>query len=147
MADLDVSEGLEDPLFTSEVTLIAVEEPVDEYGNAEWTDYARATVQAVVTSDLKKLERLPDELRTDGMILVRVLADEVPDNWRGTGYDTVEWRGRRYVVKDTADYSQFGRGYYRLVCWPVEVEAPVMAFDMQTMRSKGWDEGNWRVSK
>ena len=122
MADLDVSEVLEDPLFTSEVTLISVGEQFDQYGNAEWTDGAEATVQAVVTSDLKKLERLPDELRTDGMILVRFLTDEVPVGWSGTGCDAVKWRGRRYVVKDTADYSQFGRGFYRLVCWPAEVE-------------------------
>jgi hypothetical protein len=121
MADLDVNEVIEDPLFTSEVKLISVDEQSDGYGNPEWSDYSEATIQAVVTSDMKNMNRIPDELRVDGMILVRFPTEDAPTGFTGTGYDAVMWNGRRYVVKDVADYSQFGRGFYRMVCHPAEI--------------------------
>lgn len=121
MADLDVNEVIEDPLFTSEVTLIATAESADAYGNPLWTDGAEATVQAVVTSDMRNMLRITDDLRVDGMILVRFPTEDAPTGFTGTGYDAVMWQGRRYVVKDVADYSQFGRGFYRMVCHPAEI--------------------------
>ncbi|HIU85198.1 MAG TPA: hypothetical protein IAC66_07535 [Candidatus Aphodousia gallistercoris] len=121
MAELDVSEVITDPLFTSPVTLIHRVESFDGNGNPVWDDSANATVQAVVTSDLKSLERLPDALRREGTILVRFMKEDAPDGFQGGGYDAVLWRGKRFVVKDTADYSQFGRGFLRMTCWPEEV--------------------------
>lgn len=121
MALLDVSEVIRDPLFTSPVTLIHRIESYDENGNPVWTDADQAEVMAVVTSDMKSLERLPDALRREGTILVRFMIDDAPEGFSGGGYDAVIWRGRRFVVKDTADYSQFGKGFLRLTCWPEEI--------------------------
>lgn len=121
MADLDVNEVIEDPLFTSEVTLIAATESADAYGNPLWTDGAEATVQAVVTSDMRNMLRIADELRVDGMILVRFPVEDAPAGFTGSGNDAVLWNGRRYVVRDVADYSQFGRGFYRMICHPAEI--------------------------
>lgn len=121
MALLDVSEVIGDPLFTTPVTLVKVVESYDERGNPVWTDAASAEVDAVVTADTKTIERLPDALRRAGTILVRVLLEGLPDGFAGGGYDAVIWRGKRFVVKDTADYSQFGAGFLRMVCWPAEV--------------------------
>ena len=120
MALLDVSEVICDPLFTTTVTLIKTTESVDEDGNAVWTDSAHADVQAVVTSDTKTIERLPDALQRAGTILVRFMIDDAPEGFQGAGYDAVVWRGRRFVVKDTTDYSHFGQGFIRMVCWPEE---------------------------
>ena len=119
MALLDVSDVISDPLFTSPVTLIRVVEATDERGNAQWQDGESTDVRAVVTADAKTLARLPDELRREGTILVRVLVKDAPEDFGG-GYDAVEWRGKRFTVKDCADYSQFGRGFLRLTCWPEE---------------------------
>ena len=121
MALLDVSEVIRDPLFTSPVTLIHRIESYDENGNPVWTDADQAEVMAVVTSDMKSLERLPDALRREGTILVRFMIDDAPEGFSGGGYDAVIWRGKRFVVKDTADYSQFGDGFLRMTCWPEEI--------------------------
>lgn len=119
MAGLDVSEVIRDPLFTSPVTLIPRTETVDSIGNPAWADGERVRIQAVVTSDMKSIERLPDALQRAGTILVRFMKDDAPEGF-GHGYDAVEWRGRKFVVKDCADYSQFGQGFIRLTCWPEE---------------------------
>lgn len=121
MALLDVSEVIKDPLFTSPVTLVKSIEGFDEAGNPTWTDGATTEVDAVVTSDLKSIERLPDSLQREGTILVRFMIGDAPEGFQGGGYDAVIWRGKRFVVKDTADYSQFGQGFLRLTCWPEEV--------------------------
>lgn len=119
MALLDVADVITDPLFTSPVVLVRTEETMDAAGNAVWGDSERKDAQAVVTADAKALSRLPDELRREGTILVRVLVKDAPEGFGG-GYDAVEWRGKRFTVKDCADYSQFGRGFLRLTCWPEE---------------------------
>lgn len=120
MALLDVADVISDPLFTSPVVLVRAKEALDEAGNAQWLDVKRIPAQAVVTADAKALSRLPDELRREGTILVRVLVKDAPEGF-GAGYDAVLWRGKRFAVKDCADYSQFGRGFLRLTCWPEEV--------------------------
>lgn len=119
MALLDVSEVIEDPLFTSPVTLVRLEEGVDSAGNPTWTDGESLSLEAVVTSDQKTIERLPEALQRAGTILVRFCADKAPGGFGGA-YDTVVWRGKRFIVKDCADYTQFGRGFLRLTCWPEE---------------------------
>ena len=120
MALLDVSEVIRDPLFTTTVTLIKTAEGVDDYGNAVWSDVDQADVQAVVTADTKTIERLPDALQRAGTILVRFMIADAPCGFQGSGYDAVMWRGRRFVVKDATDYSHFGQGFIRMVCWPEE---------------------------
>lgn len=120
MAFLDVSEVISDPLFTSPVTLIRSAESYDGAGNPVWHEAERVRVMAVVTSDTKALSRLPEALRREGSILVRFLADDAP-GFSGRGFDEAEWRGKRFLIKDSGDYSQFGRGFIRLTCSPAEV--------------------------
>lgn len=117
MALLDVSEVISDPLFTTTLTLVRTEEFVNDLGEATWRDAETRDVSAVVTADTKTIERLPDALRRAGTILVRFLVKDFED-FRARGYDAVVWRGRRFVVKDAADYSHFGAGFVRIVCWP-----------------------------
>ena len=119
MALLDVSEVIGDPLFTSPVTLIAVTQTQDDDGNPVETE-TEIIVDAVVTSDIKTLQRLPDEFHRAGTILVRVLKRLCPTEFQGGGWDAVEWRGKRFTVADTADYSQFGDGFLRMTCVPEE---------------------------
>lgn len=120
MALLDVSEVIRDPMFTSDVTLVHRVEGFDEYGNPTWIDGEEAEIKAVVTSDMKAIARLPDLLQREGTILVRFMIGDAPEGFQGKGYDKVIWRGKSFVVKDTADYSQFGEGFLRMVCWPEE---------------------------
>ncbi len=120
MALLDVSEVISDPLFTTTVTLVRTEEFVNDLGEATWRDAETREISAVVTADTKTIERLPDALRRAGTILVRFLVKDFED-FCARGYDAVVWRGRRFVVKDAADYSHFGEGFVRMVCWPEEV--------------------------
>ena len=87
-----------------------------------WSDDDQKTIDAVVTSDMKTIERVPDALRRTGMILVRFMIDDAPEGFQGSGYDAVVWNGKRFVIKDCADYSQFGQGFYRLTCWPEDAD-------------------------
>lgn len=121
MALLDVSEVIEEPLFTSPVTLVTMTESFDQVGNPIWVEDSSRTVYAVVTSDMKTIARLPEALRREGAIMVRFMIPESPEGFYGQGYSRVIWRGKKFVVKDCADYSQFGRGFLRLICHPEEV--------------------------
>ena len=120
MALLDVSEVLSGPLFTSCVTLVRCVEEIDDFGEPKWRDAERFDIRAVVTADQKTIDRLPEALKRAGTILVRFQIDDAP-GYQAKGYDAVIWRGRRFVVKDAADYSHFGAGFIRMVCWPEEV--------------------------
>ena len=121
MALLDVSEVIGDPMFTTPIEVVKSLESYDDKGNPQWLDGAVASVEAVVTADTKTIERLPEALRREGTIIVRVLVDDLPPEFEGGGYDYIIWRGKRFVVKDTADYSQFGSGFLRMTCVPGEV--------------------------
>ena len=120
MASLDVSDVINDPLFASEITMIKVSEGTDGVGNPLWTPCDPVMAKAVVTSDMRVIERLPEAIKTSGTILVRVRSKDIPEGF-GKGFDTIVWRGRRFVIKDKADYSHFGRGMIRFVCAPEEV--------------------------
>lgn len=119
MANLDVSEVISDPFFTSPVKLIRREETFDEDGQPVWTEVESFSCKAVVTSDMKTLERLPEEIRRVGSIVVRFLTKDAP-TFQGRAHDCVEWRGKIFAVMDAADYTQFGRGFIRLICSPEE---------------------------
>ena len=120
MALLDVSEVIRDPIFTTSIKLVRRIEDADADGNAVWRDAESTSVEAVVTSDSKAIERLPDALQRAGTILVRFMIADAP-GFQGSGYDFVIWRGKRFVVKDATDYSHFGQGFIRMVCWPEEI--------------------------
>lgn len=122
MATLDVERVIRSPFFTSPCKLVAVKESTDAYGNPVWTETASADVQAVVTSDLRTMQRIPEALRHEGSILVRVMIADIPEGFTGTGFDEIHWRGRRFTVTDCADYSQFGKGFLRMICAPMEVD-------------------------
>jgi hypothetical protein len=121
MALLDLSEVLNDPLFTSSIRLINRVETTDENGNPVWEERVSAEINAVVTADIHTIERLPEALRRTGSILVRYLAQLAPEGFTATGFDSLEYRGRRYTVKDKVDYSHFGEGMIRLICIPEDV--------------------------
>ena len=121
MATLYVARVIQSPLFTSPCKLIHFVEGLDQFGNPTWTEGESTEVMAVITADTKTISRLPEALRREGTILVRFMIADMPADFGGSGNDGVEWRGKRFVVKDCADYSQFGKGFLRLTCWPAEV--------------------------
>ena len=121
MALLDLSEVLNDPLFTSSIRLINRVETTDENGNPVWEERVSTEINAVVTADIHTIERLSEALRRTGSILVRYLAQLAPEGFTATGFDSLEYRGRRYTVKDKVDYSHFGEGMIRLICIPEDV--------------------------
>lgn len=122
MALLDVSEVISDPLFTSDVTLIPRVLTYDEDGNPVYTDASDTyEFKAVVTQDSKTLARYPDSLVREGSIVVRYLVNDAPE-MVGKGYDRIEWRGKSFVIRDASDYTQFGRGFIRLLCVPEDAD-------------------------
>ena len=120
MALLDVDEVLRDPLFTTKVRLSHYEQGFDSDGNPSWKRTSFTDCPAVVTSDEKQFSRLPESLRRDGTILVRVTVRDIPEGFSGSAFDRVVFRGRKFVVNSSGDYSQFGTGFIRMVCSPEE---------------------------
>ena len=146
MALLDVSEVLEDPLFTSTVILVTAAEGFDSLGNPVWLNTSEKAIQAVVTSDLKEMLRIPEELRIAGSILVRFPADLVPEGWSGTGFDEIIWNGQKYTVKDTGDYAQFGRGFLRCLSHPLD-KVTYFGSDENNPTVSGWNIGRWKMEQ
>ena len=122
MALLDVSEVISDPLFTSEVIFISQSLSYDSNGNPVYEEDDDATVQAVVTQDKKAIERFESALQREGSIVVRVLADYLPEGFQGKGYDKLTWRDKSFLIVETADYTQFGRGFLRMLCVPEDAD-------------------------
>lgn len=122
MATLDVSEVLTDPLFTSSITLVSQSLSYDAYGNPVYEEDDEAEIPAVVTHDEKALKRYDATLQREGSILVRVLSSYLPEGFGGKGYDKLKWRGKSFVIVDTADYSQFGHSFLRMLCVPEDAD-------------------------
>ena len=53
--------------------------------------------------------------------MVRYLVNDAPE-MVGKGYDRIEWRGKSFVIRDASDYTQFGRGFIRLLCVPEDAD-------------------------
>lgn len=120
MANLDLSDVIRDPLFTSEITVQSMGQSWDAMGNPIYAVSDEMILQAVVTGDSKPIERLPDGHRRAGGITVRFCLADVPPDFSGKSYDRVIWRGSFFVVQQVRDCSQFGRGFMTLVCAPEE---------------------------
>lgn len=120
MALLDLSEVF-DPLFMSPVEIQHISGSAGADGELVEDEGERIKIMAVVSSDRKMINRLPEELRRDGTISVRVKKSDIPEGFQGNGYDRIYWRGKRFTINSTSDASQWGAGMLTMVCLPEEI--------------------------
>lgn len=116
MADIDVSDLLLDPDFTSEVTLISRAASVDEHGESVLDEVSRRVSAVVQGSQSEDLIRLPEGARLSDLITVYLrgrLHTETDDGYA----DVIVFDGKRYQVRTVdEDYMNFGAGYTRAIC-------------------------------
>lgn len=116
MADIDVSDLLTDPDFTSTATLIRRAVSVNSYGESVLTETPSMITAVIQGSGAETLDRLPEGVRLSDLIDVYykgVLSAERP-----AGYaDVILWGGKRYQVFEvTEDFMNFGQGFMKAVC-------------------------------
>lgn len=115
MALLDVSDLLADLDLADTLTLIRSVEAVRDDGLAERTETS-ATISGVVQSGTGDMLRMgADAAQASGAITVYTTAPLRVVTAAGPA-DVLEWRGRRYTVRQVSDWSNFGAGHYAATC-------------------------------
>lgn len=114
---IDVTELLSDPDFvTPDLVAISRAQAVNDAGRTENTE-VRTTFSGVVFPGTGNMMlRTPDGERVTGDISIvtrHYLTDGIG---QGRTADVVEYAGGRYIVKNTFDYSNWGRGFVMSVC-------------------------------
>lgn len=114
---IDVTDLLSDPDFVMhDLVAISRAQSVNDTGRTENTE-TRTTFSGVVFPGTGNMMlRTPDGERVTGDISIvtrHYLTDGIG---RGRTADVVEYAGGRYIVKNTFDYSNWGRGFVMAVC-------------------------------
>ena len=116
MPFLDVSDITVDPDFADRFTVVRRQETVDGFGRAGVSERLFHKVVGVVTigspNDLDRKEDYQNFTRSITVVTRFAVQGAV------TGYqpDIIEWRGTRHLVKHSAPYPQFGKGFYQVEC-------------------------------
>ena len=114
MADLDVSDVLDDPDFWSTITVTRGVETVGSDGMGSITYGAPFTIQAVVypAGAHLNLRRTAESDRVTGGIELITRAHLTEGNLDGTKPDKLSFQGRNYIVVTTNDWSIYGEGFF-----------------------------------
>ena len=116
MARLNVGRLLLNPAFTDPVKLIQRMETIDAVGRVVLTETITDIIAVVQDRGPQMLTRLPEGA---------YLTDEITVIYRGelsaqrvNGYaDMVEWKGKRYEVKNVSDdFQNYGKGFTKAQC-------------------------------
>lgn len=112
---LDVSDVLLDPMFAQVLTVIRRTQNVGENGVVSYTEETLNPVGVITAGSPEALKRADDAQIAKGMIVVHsTIPLRDPDG--GFDADTVVWKGNRYVVKKSYDWSDYGNGFTAAEC-------------------------------
>lgn len=115
MADLDVTEILDDPDFADTLTCERRTQTVGANGLATVTT-ASFTFPAVVTQGGgDQVNRRAEGAYITGSITVHSVFP-LNEGSPGQDADVVTWQGRRYTVTTVASWSNFGAGFTAAEC-------------------------------
>lgn len=113
---LDVTDVLYDPMFATSITVLRTTEGIDSNGRGYKGPEVSTTVVAVVIPQSGAvLQRLAEGSNISESITVYT-EFRLSASVDGQSADEILWNGRRYVVKNVSDYSQYGRGFMSAVC-------------------------------
>lgn len=115
MALLDVSDALLDPDFSDTFMRYRSVVSTNSYGEGARAETV-ATLSGVITQgggDI--LDRAGDAEKIHGNITIYTLGDLTAGSGT-TGADEVVWMGRRYVVDNVSDWSNYGAGFISASC-------------------------------
>jgi hypothetical protein len=116
MANIDVSEVLNDPDFQDAFQIIREAETIDQHGRAVDTAGGAKTYYGVIQpASGDTLQLMPDLARTAGTIEVwtqEILQGETDT----TAPDVIIWQGNTYTVSHTDPWFNWGTGWVHAVC-------------------------------
>ena len=126
MALIDVSELLTDPDFVDPITAVRRTQTVGNDGIAVFTNATLpVTLASVQPGGKDALYRFPDLANPDEWIRVycdvRLVAHSEAEGIYG---DMLTWKGGRYQVQTSDDWSNFGAGYTKALARLIPVGAP-----------------------
>ena len=116
MAQLDVTEILNDPMLVSTFGVIRAGQIVGNDGRASAANNNPKQIYGVVTpASARSLEMLPDMTNVHGSIEIYTkFRLEGPS--RTTQPDTIQWQDNIYTVVSVRSYTNYGRGFTVAVC-------------------------------
>lgn len=119
MALIDVSDIVADPDFQDAVTLIRRVSSVNAYGENEITESSSSVSMVIQPASPDDLQRLPDSVRRRDAVTVWYRG-ELSVDANGVYPDVIVWVGKRYQVRDTEPFGNWGVGYVKAVCTLIE---------------------------
>lgn len=115
MADLDVSEILDDPDFADGVTVIRRSQEVDEHGRitGDSTIFDNVVMNISPTGrlDVERLDDSQKQLRS----IKAITRFQLQGPTIGMNADLVAWQGSMYIVAVLDPYTHFGSGFVEAV--------------------------------
>jgi hypothetical protein len=128
LANLDVSELLDDPDFCDHFRFIRRIETVDDKGRAVATERRLYGYGSVQPLSGRTLQLMPALANVSGSIEIWTKTP-LQTQTKTLMPDVVEWRGNHYLISAIpGDFSNFGRGFQRYVGTLHDLQAaPVQA--------------------
>lgn len=115
MADLDVSEILDDPDFVDMVSVVRRSQVVDEHGRATTSSTTIKGVGMAISptgrNDVERLDDSQKQLRS----IKAVTRFQLQGPTIGMHADMVAWQGSMYLVAIVDPYSHFGGGFVEAI--------------------------------
>ncbi|WP_179995590.1 hypothetical protein [Acinetobacter sp. YH16053] len=116
MATLDVSRVLLDPKFASRgIVCHRTKVDVGANGRSQKTETTHTFSGVVTTNDGSKMDRRPDGTLIKGAINIHTRF-ALSSGDAGYQADEITWKGRRYIVSQVLDNTQYGRGFVKAIC-------------------------------
>lgn len=114
MANIDVSEVLEDPDFQDSFGVLRSVENVDSHGRGVLTQARSIAIGVVQPASGRQMELTPEATRTSEMLEIwtQFGLQEATDQ---TQADIVVWHSKQYVVVRVDDFDNWGQGYVHVV--------------------------------
>jgi len=114
MAEIDVSEVLQDPDFLNSFTFIRSVETVDANGRPVFAQTLLSAIGVIQPASGRAMELTPDATRTSEMLEIwtQVGLQEATEE---TAADIVIWENKHFVPVRNDDFDNWGQGYRHVV--------------------------------
>jgi hypothetical protein len=117
MADLDVSEVLDDPFFTTTFSIVKTSRVVNSNGVGVVSNETQTDgLIGIIIPNKGSLSRFDDGSRLSESLEVytkfQLSQGTKIDDASMIDADIIIWKGKHYVVSASNDFSDFGRGFY-----------------------------------
>lgn len=115
MAQIDVSELMDDPDFVDELTVLNRTSWVDNNGMNRTGEMDFKTVGSVQPASARTVQKLPEAMRVADMSSFWIKGTIVATA-PGKYSSIIVFRKKRYQIISVADWSNFGAGYSEGIC-------------------------------